>query len=571
MTAPTRATPPGSAERLSAAWPVDTGDALAVLYGVGTKDRFCCLDYQERGFEEALWALLKAAGFERIVFCGLNGLYFRDEHSAALDRGGPATAAATGPGRMGHFSGPRGRGTTMPAGAAAPGAGGPAMADPQIIQKLDACMTGRTVRTAVVLLRTEDFLQYNQAPRPFVDRVGSWIAAGPSAGNVCVLTFSNNGLQEVQEAIQNNAGMGTLQAFLSDHRRSGSGIGRVGEPGEAELTRLVHAVRVGDGLRIGDWSRLARLITAMTAMSEPAGVWLARLRSLARDGVPLSVREARQRDWIARAAADDRPAMARLDALTGLASVKQHITRRANWERVQRMLPSAGDTLASPHLIFTGNPGTGKTTVARLVGEIYADIGLLRRGHVVVADAPKLVGQYVGQTAPRVNDAVDEALDGVLFIDEAYRLVEPDRGGFGAEAIDALVDRMENDRARFVVIAAGYPREMERFRAANPGLQSRFPDGNVIEFADYLPAELLTIATGMLRDKGLTWSGDFEKALTRIVEGLYRDRVEGFGNARDMRELVAEAGYAWASRIGDDVRIPLEPHDLPERLRGHLS
>ncbi|GAA4959667.1 AAA family ATPase [Actinoplanes utahensis] len=569
MTAPVRAAPPGSAERLSAAWPVDTGDAVVVLYGAGTKDRFCCRDYQERGFEEALWALLKDAGYRRIVFCALNGLYFRDEQSAELDRGGTATAAATGPGRMGHFTGPRGRSTVMPAAVAAPA--GPTMADPQIIQKLDACMTGRSVPTAVVLLRTEDFLQYNQAPRPFVDRVGSWIAAGPSAGNICVLTFSNNGLQEVQEAIQNNAGMGTLQAFLSDHRRSGGGISRIGQPDEAELTRLVHHVRISDGLRIGDWSRLARLITAMTAMSQPAGVWLARLRGLARDEVPLSVEEARQRGWVERAGAGERPALERLTALTGLAGVKRHIAQRAHWERVQRMLPGSGGGPASPHLIFTGNPGTGKTTVARLVGEIYADIGVLRRGHVVVADAPKLVGQYVGQTAPRVNDAVDEALGGVLFIDEAYRLVEPDRGGFGMEAIDALVDRMENDRAAFVVIAAGYPREMERFRAANVGLHSRFPDRNVIEFADYLPGELLTIATGMLGEKGLTWSDDFEKALTQVIEGLYRDRDEGFGNARAMRELIAEAGFAWAARIGDDVRIPLEPGDLPARLRRHLS
>ena len=571
MTAPTREVPAGSAERLVAALPFDTGDALLVLYGTGTTDRFCCADFQERGFEEAIWSLLRSAGYERIVFCTLNGLYFRDEQSADLDRGGATPAADAAPPTMARFAGPRGAAVVTPPEPAATASTALTMQDPQIVQKLDACMTGRTTRTAVVLLRTEDFLQHNQAPRPFVDRIGGWIAAGPSAGNLCVLAFSNSGLEEVQEAVQTHGGMGALQAFLADQRRrrSAGGISRVGEPDEAELRRLVHRIRVRDGLLVA-WSELDRLIGAMAAMNQPAAAWIARLQGLARDRMPLSGSVLRQRDWIVRATADDRTALDRLNELTGLTGVKRHLAQRADRERARRLRKVSGGEPPSPHLIFTGNPGTGKTTVARLVGEIYADLGLLRRGHLVIADAPKLVGQYVGQTAPRVNDAVDEALGGVLFIDEAYRLTEPDRGGFGLEAVDALIDRMENDRDAFVVIAAGYPDKMAQFRAANPGLASRFPQRNVILFADYGPSELLGILTHMLRSSGLRWTGEFEDALGRVTDGLYRDRDENFGNARDMRELAAEIEDNWATRVTDDAEIPLEPVDLPERLSGHL-
>jgi len=222
----------------------------------------------------------------------------------------------------------------------------------------------------------------------------------------------------------------------------------------------------------------------------------------------------------------------------------------------------------SLHLVFTGRPGTGKTTVARLVGELYRDMGLLGRGHVHAPEASELVGMYVGHTAVQTNQAVDEALDGVLFIDEAYRLSEQP-GGFGQEAIDTLVTRMDNDRDRLVVIVAGYPDKMEAFRRSNPGLPRRFPRGNIIAFPDYQPDELLSILLGMLRDRGLSWVPELEEVLRRVVAGMHAGRDETFGNAGEMRNLAQELETNWAQRVQAVITEPVTPDDLATGYRGY--
>jgi SpoVK/Ycf46/Vps4 family AAA+-type ATPase len=165
----------------------------------------------------------------------------------------------------------------------------------------------------------------------------------------------------------------------------------------------------------------------------------------------------------------------------------------------QGMAPIA----SSYHAVYTGNPGTGKTTVARLMARIYKSLGILRKGHLVECDRAALVAEYVGQTAPRTNAIIDRALDGVLFIDEAYSLVKG-QDDFGDEAIETLLKRMEDNRDRLIVIVAGYPQEMERFVRSNPGLQSRF--SRFLEFPDYAPFELCRIFGLMCRRNGMVLS-----------------------------------------------------------------
>ncbi len=209
----------------------------------------------------------------------------------------------------------------------------------------------------------------------------------------------------------------------------------------------------------------------------------------------------------------------------------------------------AGASASSHHLVFTGNPGTGKTTVAQLIGDIYRDLGVLRRGHVIRAEASDLIAGYVGQTAARTSAKIDQALDGVLLIDEAYRLRgDRDAGGadFGQQAIDTLLSRMEDDRDRLVVVVAGYPDEMETFLDSNPGLRSRFPKANQIEFPDYGPDDLLAILLDELARRGLCWEAALEEKLREAVIGLHEHRGRGFGNGRAMRELAQEDGREWA-------------------------
>jgi stage V sporulation protein K len=240
--------------------------------------------------------------------------------------------------------------------------------------------------------------------------------------------------------------------------------------------------------------------------------------------------------------------LADLDELVGIANVKEKVRQTANFAKVQQVRTSQGlrQIPSSYHSVYTGNPGTGKTTVARLMGRIYKSLGVLKKGHLVECDRSALVAEYVGQTAIKTNVVIDSALDGILFIDEAYSLVKSHED-FGREAIDTLLKRMEDNRDRLIVIVAGYPEKMERFINSNPGLHSRFT--RFIEFPDYLPQELCRIFSWMCSKNGLVLTADLKEKILHHFTHLHRDRGETFGNARLVRNCFEAVINAQASRL----------------------
>ena len=239
-----------------------------------------------------------------------------------------------------------------------------------------------------------------------------------------------------------------------------------------------------------------------------------------------------------------------LDDLIGLDNVKQEVKSLANFVRLQKQRQEKG--LKTPklsyHLVFTGSPGTGKTTVARIVARIYKDLGILKKGHTVETDRSGLVANYVGQTATKTNAIVDSALNGVLFIDEAYALVpENSSQDYGQEAISTLLKRMEDDRDKLVVIIAGYTDEMKRFIDSNPGLQSRF--NRYINFPDYSAGELVKIFHMYMKKNQYTISDEADQMLKEKLDYAVEHKDRNFGNARYVRNIFEKSIQAQANRL----------------------
>ncbi|MGW3037424.1 AAA family ATPase [Streptomyces sp. NPDC001178] len=558
------------------------GDPLFVVHGQGVDDIFVGHDYRVRGIEELLWEVLHEAGFARIVYSSLSRpLYFRDRPSRDLARRRRRPAPAAEPGLMRpEFTGPLGRrivrepASPDTAQAQEPAPAPPALTDQHRVMMLDHLMKQSEHRTAVVVGHAEELLRYDRAERTLAGALAEWAEHGDDR-NLCVLLFRRDTLDDVREFVRALGRLPRLESYLEDQRgrSAGGATAAIGLPQAAELERLIHVLRLREGLRIGNWRELPLTVRAMAAAPERARNWRAHLRQLADQGRPLELAELRTRQWVSGSYQDDRSVADRIHDMVGLDSVKEHLERlryRVEADAGLRALGlGASVQTGSPHLVFTGNPGTGKTTVARLVGEIYRDLGLLRRGHLVEAEAPDLVAGVVGGTAVRTNRTVDRALDGVLLVDEIYRLSDQGRG-FGQEAIDTLLTRMENDRDRFVLIAAGYPDKVQEFLGSNPGLRSRIPTGNIIDFPDYAPPELHAILLGQLRELGLTWTPALEGLLRQVTEGMYARRDGEFGNARAMRDLAHELKDRWAQRVRAVVTKPLEPVDLPDRYAVHV-
>ncbi|MEC5395906.1 AAA family ATPase [Bergeyella sp. RCAD1439] len=261
--------------------------------------------------------------------------------------------------------------------------------------------------------------------------------------------------------------------------------------------------------------------------------------------------------------------LAELENLIGLEDVKREVKSLINFIQIQKEREKQGlkNSQISYHCVFTGSPGTGKTTIARIVAKIYKHLGILEKGHLVETDRSGLVAEYTGQTAVKVTKTVNSALDGILFIDEAYALVGENKDDFGKEAVATLIKRMEDNRDKLVLIVAGYSEEMKTFIDTNPGFKSRF--NRYIHFPDYTPDEMIRIFELLCSNSEYTISPNAKSHLTEVFKQLYENKTKDFGNGRLVRNIFEKSIENQSNRIvladtlTKEILTTIETEDIP--------
>lgn len=567
-------------ERAASAINLSSQERFIILYGSNTSDAFCASDLILQDLEKTIHQHLKANGYQRILFfTGVKKLYFLDEesrnrclYSQPLNETNRSHSDSS---RSRVSSGPLGRKTRgllrnrEVATPAAPLPSQPAtrfkMQDISVIPLFETVMNDLSCRSALVFPNAEG-LAYFDNQRELFGRVADWAQLPPHNYNCCIFIFPYQTRDALQQFCQQNR-LNYIESLLTDQSNDQSfNISRLGTADEKEIEYLIHYFRLEKRKRV-NWRDLALLPQWLAAERKSLRLWYSRFESVAE----ISLAVATSESWLSGNTTLE-PAQNRLNKMIGLSSAKAVIAQRVQRLATEKARQQQGLRSESPrlHLVFTGSPGTGKTTVARMVGEIYRDLGLLKRGHVIEVSRQDLVAGYVGQTALKTNSAIDRAIDGVLFIDEAYTLSSGEgENNFGQEAIDTLLKRMEDDRHHLAMIVAGYARPMDEFLGSNPGLQSRF--STEIQFEDYLPDELMAIFQAQIDSVQETISDSLRPALENLFTRFYEERDDSFGNARLVENLHDAMEDRRSLRIYaqnlDPIHEPLQLEDLPPEIR----
>ncbi|MFP4423321.1 MAG: AAA family ATPase [Desulfococcaceae bacterium] len=472
------------------------------------------------------------------------------------------------------------------------------MNDMMAANTLNRCMRDGSVKTAVVLSDGLDFINFTDgnAVRIMADNLPEWSGLFAENENICVFILPDFSVSDIQNFMERHTPWQFLRTrmFAGEGRPSDQML-YIGPPRRDEVESLLHRARLTRNLQT-DWRALDEAALQIT-------------RNLCGGGETLKSLNVRLR----QVQALDAPTLERLAGQTGQPSAMDRLRNTRGWETVaekidrfvavqteameeaaesasasspaapatgfsvERILPPPPKKETGPnlHLALTGNPGTGKTTIARLLGEIFREAGLLELGHMVKASRDDLVAGYIGQTALQTAEKVQEAMGGVLFIDEAYRLSEGGERDFGTEAVETVMEAMSNHMGEFSAVIAGYPEPIQRFLDANPGLRRRFGN-NVIHIPDYEPELLHHIFIAQVQRNNRRLAKRLETLLPDFFHNWFAARdPEHFGNAGDVISLyeTMDANRAYRTSGADmerEERKVLTPEDLPEEMKEHL-
>ncbi len=555
------------------------GKRFFILYGAGIEDLFFTSSHSnnfELTIENVLLEELKDEGFERVIFTSPHrSIFFLDNESEKLSwpRNNAMRPIDHSKNQMQYLdNGPL---ATMllfkPAVRVTSQTPLESMGDVVAIRFLDAIMKDETIKSAVIFLQAESSLNSFESPRILSGLIGEWARLPSNNKNTCFLLFAAGNHDQLTK-IANSLSVPELRNSILDKSDKGGNhaIIQIGSPEYEEILCLINYVQKTTVIQVNP-DDINKISHWMVAEGISARQWIDRFRSIQN----LDLQTFRKQRWSKAFQDGEISGEERLNSLIGLHEIKNRIHELTAWLLVSSERKTNPQTYhPTMHMIFTGNPGTGKTTVARIIGEIFHDIGLLRKGHLVEAKGSDLVADHVGGTAIKTDNLINQAIDGVLFIDEAYVLTETERGGFGQEAVDTLLSYLENYRGKLVIILAGYPERMRRFIHSNPGLARRFPEDNIFHFPDYTTQELWVILDHILREMGLTYTSETEEALKKVIGRLHILRDESFGNAGEMRNLAETLDRRRAARIkqkGESFDTPLCAEDIPDKYCHFLT
>lgn len=429
----------------------------------------------------------------------------------------------------------------------------PGLGDVHGIRLVDHLMREKSDHsTAVVIYDAAIFCQYFRAPRILFGVMNEWTLHDHENRNTCFFCVPVDSPEEFTR----NLAVSGLSRFVEHSQGENANVICIESPNTYEIGELIrnHLDSETDSIEN------KKIIRILAAQGELLTTWKGRFESQNN----LSLEKLRSLGWIKNSIDDDRPYSDRLDDYYGLETVKNFVRQISDYVvyHQKRDIPLTKRNL---HMIFFGNPGTGKTTVARIFGQIFQENGILKKGHLVEVKASDLIADYVGGSGQKTAKIIDQAMDGILFIDEAYSLSAQDRGGFGQEALEVLLKSMEDQRERFVVILAGYKVEMQNFLKSNPGLDRRFPQANRIEFSDLSEDDLCRILKVFLENENILWNDEIDLIFSEIIHKTKKEKGIYFGNAgevRNLAEAIAMRVKARCEREGyDDLFVIKE--DIP--------
>ncbi|GAP07250.1 ATPases of the AAA+ class [Anaerolinea thermolimosa] len=559
-------------ERIRTALNQLSTNRFLVCFGNGIEDSFLSPQGNELSIYQAMGKVLKQQGYQRILFSSLeNPIEFYDEESRQLsseflwaldpERRESSIRSTLEPGPFGsQLITP-----VLPRVEIK----GFALGDTHALRWIEQILLDEsTYRTCVIFKQFESYSRHFTDQRTLVSVISNLYKCPTSNPHRVIFLFSSSSLELLRESARVFP-VPEIRSIILDpqNNKTGSPICEIKYPGIDELGILLQKRShfLQQHLSPNSSKRIARILYAE---NQPLKTWVHRLNSIQ----ILEMDELRKHGWLSSTRSVDHSAWNSLMGLVGLEPIKTRIKEWLDWVEIHERYSIEGKPTF--HMIFMGNPGTGKTTVARLIGEIFQDFGILKKGHLVEVKAADLVADYVGGTAIKTNQVIEQALYGVLFIDEAYALAEKERGGFGAEALETLLTRMENDRENMVVILAGYKDPIEHLLRSNPGLSRRFPSENRFIFPDFSTDQLLNILLKMLETKGIRVEPDMIPILSSIIQEMSSLKGGNFGNAGEMRNFSDSLERLCFSRYSKNNLHPpfiLHPDDISEEYRSYIQ